>query len=235
MNAPLNQRPQVLAFGALVIGLIVGLVIGWVIWPVSLSSVAPVDLHTGYRDYYLSMVANEYSVTHDLNLAKTMLGADRDRWSSKDIAVALQNLAKTRANKAQIEALAADVAASAPVAQPSGQRARVEQVQNAQPAHVFPPWRAHPPGARQQFACILDRPQKQDACKEVGLLALDTEMAPDRVGLPLRHHQNDGAAQWLLRQGRQLRPDPRNRRRPYGFEHADTGTGVWLMVYSLWR
>ena len=120
MNAPLNQKPQVLAFGALVIGLIVGLVIGWVIWPVSLSSVAPVDLHTGYRDYYLSMVANEYSVTRDLNLAKTMLGADHDRWSSKDIAVALKNLAKTRANKAQIEALAADVAASAPVAKPVG-------------------------------------------------------------------------------------------------------------------
>jgi len=120
MNALLNQKPQVLAFGALAIGLIVGLVIGWVIWPVSLSSVAPVDLHTGYRDYYLSMVANEYSVTHNLDLAKTMLGADRDRWSSKDIAVALQNLAKTRANKAQIEALAADLAKSPPAAQPSG-------------------------------------------------------------------------------------------------------------------
>jgi hypothetical protein len=119
MNALLNQK-QVLAFGALVVGLIVGLVIGWVIWPVSLSSVAPVDLHTGYRDYYLSMVADQYSVTHDLNLAKTMLGADHDRWSSKDIAVALQNLAKTRSNKAQIEALAADLQKSAPAAKPSG-------------------------------------------------------------------------------------------------------------------
>ena len=119
MNALSNQKPQVLAFGALVIGLIVGLVIGWVIWPVSLSSVAPVDLHTGYRDYYLSMVANEYSVTHDLNLAKTMLGADHDRWSSKEIVVALQNLAKTRANKTQIEALAADLEKSVPAAQPS--------------------------------------------------------------------------------------------------------------------
>jgi hypothetical protein len=119
MNALLNQK-QVLAFGALVVGLIVGLVIGWVIWPVSLSSVAPVDLHTGYRDYYLSMVADEYSVTHDLNLAKTMLGADRDRWSSKDIAAALRNLSKTSANKAQIEALAADLESSAPAAKPSG-------------------------------------------------------------------------------------------------------------------
>lgn len=120
MNALFNQKPQVLAFEALAVGLIVGLIIGWVIWPVSLSSVAPVDLHTGYRDYYLAMVANDYSATHDLNLAKTMLGADRDRWSSKDIVTALRNQAKTSANKAQLEALAADLEKSPPAAQPSG-------------------------------------------------------------------------------------------------------------------
>jgi len=120
MNALWNQKPQVLALEALAVGLIVGLVIGWMIWPVSLSSVAPVDLHTGYRDYYLSIVANEYSVNHDLNLAKRMLGADHDRWSSKDIATALKNLAKTSANKAQLEALAADLEKGAPAAQPSG-------------------------------------------------------------------------------------------------------------------
>ncbi len=124
MNALLNQKPQVLAFGALAIGLIVGLVIGWVIWPVSLSSVAPVDLHTGYRDYYLSMVANEYSVTHDLNAAKNMLGADNPnnvtKWPSKDIATAMRKLALTRANRAQLEALAADLEKSVPAAQPSG-------------------------------------------------------------------------------------------------------------------
>ena len=121
MNALWNQKPQVLAFAALAVGLIVGLLIGWVIWPVSLTSVAPVDLHTGYRDFYLSMVANEYSVTHDLAQAKRMLGADNDRWSSKDIATALRSLSKTSANKAQIEALAADVEKGTPAraAQPT--------------------------------------------------------------------------------------------------------------------
>jgi hypothetical protein len=119
MNALWNQKPQVIALGALVVGLIVGLVIGWVILPVSLSSVAPVDLQTGYRDFYLSMVANEYSVTHDLDQAKRMLGADHDRWSSKDIATALNNLAKTSANKAQLEALATALGgAPAPAAKP---------------------------------------------------------------------------------------------------------------------
>jgi hypothetical protein len=119
MNALLNQKPQALAFEALAVGLIIGLLIGWVIWPVSLSSVAPVDLQTGYRDFYLSMVANEYSVTHDLNQAKSMLGADHDRWSSKDIATALNNMAKTSANKAQLEALATALGApSAPAAKP---------------------------------------------------------------------------------------------------------------------
>jgi hypothetical protein len=120
MNALLNQKPQVLAFEALAVGLIVGLLIGWVIWPVSLSSVAPVDLHTGYRDFYLSMVANEYGVTHDLTRAKDMLGADRDRWASKDIAGRLKELAKNSANKAQLEALAADLEKAPPAARPSG-------------------------------------------------------------------------------------------------------------------
>ncbi len=120
MNTLLNQKPQALAFEALAVGLIVGLLIGWVIWPVSLSSVAPVDLHTGYRDFYLSMVANEYGVTHDLTRAKDMLGADRDRWSSKDIAGRLRELAKNSANNAQLEALAADLDKGVPAAQPTG-------------------------------------------------------------------------------------------------------------------
>jgi len=120
MNALLNQKPQVLAFEALAVGLFVGLLIGWVIVPPVPTNVAPVDLQTGYGDFYLSMVANEYGVTHDLAQAKNMLGADRDRWASKDIVARLRKLANTSTNKAQLEALAADLEKTVPAARPSG-------------------------------------------------------------------------------------------------------------------
>jgi len=108
LNLLSNPRSLVAPVVALVAGLILGLVIGWVIWPVTYTSVAPVDLHSGYRDYYLAFVADQFSRTGNVDLARQQLGADRDRWSSKQVAADLRKLAATpgRADKAQLESLA---------------------------------------------------------------------------------------------------------------------------------
>jgi hypothetical protein len=118
MNTLSNSR--VLAVIALVAGLILGMLVSWALWPVP-TSLAPADLHPGYRDFYLSMVANEYSVNKDMAEARRKLGADKDRWASKDIAKALRELAKSpSADKAKLEALAAELdKGPAPTAQPS--------------------------------------------------------------------------------------------------------------------
>jgi hypothetical protein len=107
MNALSSMNPRVLAIVAVLVGLILGVAFSWMLWPVP-TSVAPVDLHSGYRDYYLEMAAKDYAVTQSLNRAKDMLGADRDRWSSKDIAKALRDLAAKpgRSDKVQLDALA---------------------------------------------------------------------------------------------------------------------------------
>lgn len=104
----------VLPVAALVVGIAVGVLISWALWPIP-QDLAPVDLHTGYRDFYLALVANEYSITHKLDDAKIKLGADNPGdahpWSSKDIAAALRKLAESpnRADRAQLETLAADL------------------------------------------------------------------------------------------------------------------------------
>ena len=112
MNALQNMNSRVVAIVALVVGLVLGLVVGWLIWPVSYTSVAPVDLESKtYRQFYLAMVADQYAVTKDTTEAKRELGADHDRWSSKDIAKALRDMAAApgRPDKAQLEALAAEL------------------------------------------------------------------------------------------------------------------------------
>jgi hypothetical protein len=115
MNALKNANPLVVAVGGLVVGLILGLILFWGIIPPKATDVAPVDLQSGYRDFYLSMVAKDYAATKDLTQAKNMLGADRDRWSSKDIAQALTKLAQTpgRTDQAQLNALATALGGSA--------------------------------------------------------------------------------------------------------------------------
>lgn len=121
----LNPRVLVGLAVALVAGLVLGLIVGWLIWPVSFTSVAPVDLHTGYRDYYLAFVADQFSRTGDLAQAQQQLGADRDRWSSKQIAADLRKLAATpgRSDKAPLESLASKleqtVVASTPARGPN--------------------------------------------------------------------------------------------------------------------
>jgi hypothetical protein len=113
LNTLLNPRTLIGLAVALVIGLILGVLISWAIWPVP-KDLAPVDLHPAYRDYYLTMVADEYSRTRDLDLARRQLSADNPgdvhRWSSKQIVADLRKLAQSpSANKDQLNALAADL------------------------------------------------------------------------------------------------------------------------------
>jgi len=124
LNTFLNPRALIGLLVALVIGLILGVLISWTIWPVP-TSLAPVDLHTGYREYYLAFVADQFSRTGDVDLARQELGADRDRWTSKQIVADLRKLAAVpgRGDKAQLEALASKIeqtpAAAKPAAGPS--------------------------------------------------------------------------------------------------------------------
>jgi len=107
---------------ALLVGIAIGLIIGWVIWPVSYTSVAPVDLHSGYRKFYLTLVADQYNRTGNLSTVREQLGADTDRWSSKQIAAELRELAKksSQSDKAKFEALATALEQTAPAVSPQG-------------------------------------------------------------------------------------------------------------------
>jgi uncharacterized protein YneF (UPF0154 family) len=108
LNTFLNPRVLIGLAVALVVGLIFGAFIGW---RIPVSDLSPVDLHPGFRNFYLETVAEQYSLTHDLDQAKRMLSADNPgdvhRWSSKEITAELRKLATSpSANKDQLNALA---------------------------------------------------------------------------------------------------------------------------------
>jgi len=119
MKAFLNRNVII----GLVVGIVVGLIVGGVIvWNIPVSDLPPALLQSGYRDFYLAMVAKNYADAKDLNQAKVMLGIE-DRWSAKDIVNRLQELASTpgRSDSAQLKALAAALGggAAAPAAKPA--------------------------------------------------------------------------------------------------------------------
>src|SRR5512136_1944950 len=111
MNALKTANPLALAIGGIVVGLLLGLILFWGLIPPKATDVPPALLQSGYRDYYLSLVAKEFSVTKDLPQAKNMLGADREGWSSKQIVADLKKLSGTpdRADKTQLDLLAAEL------------------------------------------------------------------------------------------------------------------------------
>src|SRR3972149_6542386 len=108
------QHPRVLI--GLAIVAIVGFIVGFAIaWNVPVSDLAPVHLHQSYRNYYLALVADQFSRTPDGDLARRQLGADnrgdKGYWTSKQWAEESTKLANTpgRTDKAQLEALAAEL------------------------------------------------------------------------------------------------------------------------------
>jgi hypothetical protein len=107
LNMLLNPRALVVLVVAIVVGFILGFVIAW---NIPVTDLPPALLHPGYRDFYLSLVADQYARTGDFKTAQTQLGVD-DRWSSKEVVTQLRKLAGTpgRANKAQLEKLASQL------------------------------------------------------------------------------------------------------------------------------
>ena len=106
----LGSNPRIMLIVGIVVGLIIGMIVFWGVLPPKAVDVPPALLQSGYRDFYLAYVANEYSTTHDLDTVKTKLGADKDGYPSKQIAADLRKLAQSpSANKAQLEALAYDI------------------------------------------------------------------------------------------------------------------------------
>ena len=57
----------------LAVGLAIGITIGWVLWPVEYTNTPPQLLRQDYRDDYVIMVAETYSVEQDLGLAADRL------------------------------------------------------------------------------------------------------------------------------------------------------------------
>jgi hypothetical protein len=117
LNMLLNPRALVVLVVAIVVGFILGFVVAW---NIPATDLPPALLHPGYRDFYLAFVADQFGRTGNLDLARQQLGADHDRWSSKEAAAALRKLASAsgRADKAQLELLATKLEQT-PVAKPT--------------------------------------------------------------------------------------------------------------------
>ncbi len=87
---PTNTRPvflwPLIAFAA---GLLIGwLGIGWGVWPVSYKNALPMDLRPTERNAYLSMVAESYAGSGDLDTARERLAT----WSADELATTLGSL-----------------------------------------------------------------------------------------------------------------------------------------------
>jgi len=90
-----NVRPWY--FGplvGLVLGVVIGLVIGWGIWPVSYKNTLPQDLRPAERQYYLTMVAESYAASGDLQTARDRLAS----WPQADLAKSLADLQENLIN-----------------------------------------------------------------------------------------------------------------------------------------
>lgn len=113
-----SYRPVILSSVSLLAGLALGLALAWIVWPVTYTDAAPVDLHASYRDLYLQLVAEQYSHTRSLELARAELGVDRDRWAAKQIATELRRLAQSSslASQGLLESLATDLEQGYPTA-----------------------------------------------------------------------------------------------------------------------
>lgn len=73
---------------AFALGLFAGLIIGWGIWPVQWKNSLPQDLRPAERNAYLSMVAESYAASGDLQLAEERLAS----WPRADLAKTLAEL-----------------------------------------------------------------------------------------------------------------------------------------------
>ncbi|MBT7323838.1 MAG: hypothetical protein HN855_01615, partial [Anaerolineae bacterium] len=62
--------PLVAGIVGLVVGLLFGwIVIGWLLWPVTWTDAAPVDLQGTWREDYMRMMVDSYTLIPDVDLA----------------------------------------------------------------------------------------------------------------------------------------------------------------------
>lgn len=79
----------VVAVGSFLVGLLLGwLVIGWWLWPVEYYDTDPFDLRPQHKMAYVAMVADSYSLTHDLKQAQQRLAG----WPEDELATILSDL-----------------------------------------------------------------------------------------------------------------------------------------------
>jgi len=78
------------------------MLLGWLVFPVKWTSAAPVDLHPGYRELYLDLVARAYAADRNLDIQR-FLG---ERWSSDQLKETLQTM-MSKAGPAEAQRLQA--------------------------------------------------------------------------------------------------------------------------------
>jgi len=107
---------------AFVVGLLIGwLVIGWGLWPVTWTNALIQDLRPDLRNQYISMVADSYAQTGNLDQARGRLSGWSDEELARVIADAQEVLVARDADAARnVQSLAAAIGATAG-AVPSGQ------------------------------------------------------------------------------------------------------------------
>lgn len=71
MKEIIERKSLIWAAVAFVAGLLIGwLLLGWVIWPVRWINADPFDLRQEYKEAYIAMVADSYSLNMDLDLVR---------------------------------------------------------------------------------------------------------------------------------------------------------------------
>jgi hypothetical protein len=106
---PLTQSRWFLPLLAFLLGLVLGLVVlGWYVFPVEWTNAAPRDLQAAWKETYVSMVADSFSISNEAAVAKQRLAG----FDSKELGDILGKLisARQRENKnlevARLQALA---------------------------------------------------------------------------------------------------------------------------------
>jgi len=106
------------AVGFFTVGLLVGwLAIGWWLWPVTYYDADPFDLRARHKVAYVTMVADSYALTHDVQLARQRL----EGWPEEELATLLSDLTteymkQGRGTEVQrVTALATDLGISMPL------------------------------------------------------------------------------------------------------------------------
>jgi len=89
----MRDRVLIWVAGGFIAGLLIGwMVLGWVIWPVRWINADPFDLRREWKEAYITMAADSYSLNKDFNLLSRRMAG----WDRKEIGeIVAEILAKT--------------------------------------------------------------------------------------------------------------------------------------------